>query len=415
MRSLEVRLRRGPGDELVVGALARRDGRTYFEYSPALLATGLELSPWKLPARPGLQEHPDPKYGELPGLFADSLPDGWGLLLMDRHVRQQGRDPGTLDALDRLALLGARTMGALTYHPPATWDGASGGPLDLAALAAAARRVLSGSRAKVLPELLRSGGSPAGARPKVLVGLRGDEVCAGEDDLPDGFEPWLVKFGAKADGHDAGRVELAYSRLQVAAGIDVPPARLFEAATTARRGRASAKEAWFGVRRFDRLPGNRRLHVSTLGALLHADHRVPSCDYDHLLKVARRLTKDHRVVVQCFRRMAFNVAAHDRDDHVKNFAFVLGDDGAWALSPAYDVTYSHGPGGEHQMSVNGEGAAPARDHVLALGVRHGVSKTEAEAVLDEVNAALKRWRREAKAAGCRAATITDVGAAHRRL
>ncbi|MCW8138497.1 MAG: type II toxin-antitoxin system HipA family toxin [Planctomycetota bacterium] len=388
-----------------MGQLAQHEGRAYFEYSPEFLRTKLEPSPLRLPARPGLIEHRDHEYGDIPGLFADSLPDGWGLLLMDRHLRRQGKDPAKLTPLDRLTYLGRRTMGALTYHPPAD---AEHDPitLDLQRLADAARKVLSGHGAEALPELLRAGGSPGGARPKVLVGVRGEELLSGEDDLPGGFEHWLVKFNVKDDGADGGRVELAYAHMAMRAGITMPPVRLFE---TDKRG------AFFGVRRFDRLPGNRRVHAHTLGGLLQANFRIPSCDYDHLFKVARRLTHDHRALVECFRRMVFNVAAHNRDDHVKNFAFLLDDGGAWSLSPAYDVTLSVGPGGQHQMSVDGDGEAPTRARCLALGERHGLGRKEAEEVVEQVNEAVSAWRALARAVGCRAARVREVARHHRPL
>lgn len=396
---------RGPGDELVVGQLAQHEGRTFFEYSPELLEAKLELSPLRLPTRAGLVEHRDHEFGDLPGAFADSLPDGWGLLPMDRHLRRQGKNPATFTALDRLSYLGRRTMGALTYHPPAHPD-QDPLVLDLARLAEAARKVLSGHRAAVLPELLRAGGSPGGARPKVLVGVNGEHMLSGDDDLPEGFEHWLVKFNAKEDGNDGGRVELAYAHMAAEAGITMPPVRLFE---------TDKKGAYFGVRRFDRLPGNRRVHVHTLGGVLQANFRVPSCDYDHLFRVARRLTHDHRAVLECFRRMVFNVVAHNRDDHVKNFAFLLDDRGTWSLSPAYDLTLSDGPGGQHQMSVDGEREAPTRERCLALGERHGIGRKEAKAILEQVNEAVASWRTIARAVGCRAARIRDVAARHRLL
>jgi serine/threonine-protein kinase HipA len=325
---------------------------------------------------------------------------------MDRYVRQQGGNPAALTELDRLSDLGRRTMGALTYHPPR--DVVEQDPLvvDLQRLAEGARKVLTGSRSDVLPELLRAGGSPGGARPKVVVGVKGDELWSGSDELPAGFEHWLVKFTSKEDGADGGRVELAYARMALAAGIDMPPARLFE---TAKKG------AYFGVRRFDRAPANRRVHVHSLGGLVHANHRVPSCDYDVLFKVARRLTRDQRAVTECFRRMVFNVVAHNRDDHVKNFSFTLDEHGEWSLAPAYDVTFSSGPGGQHQMTVDGEGESPTRAQCLALGERHGVARRDGEGVIERVNDAVATWRKVAKELGCRATRIRDIAATHRPL
>jgi serine/threonine-protein kinase HipA len=409
VRRLEVRLRLGPGDERVVGTLATRDRRLFFEYAEDFLATGLELSPLHLKARSGLIEHTQLAFGPLPGLFDDSLPDGWGLLLMDRWLRKKGVDPDGLTALDRLQLLGARTMGALTYHPPTDPEPEDTTPIDLAALAAGAASVLRGAAPKVLPELLRVGGSPQGARPKALVGVRGDELIHGQDDLPDGFEPWLVKFHGQQDPPDFGRVELAYSRMAAAAGIAVPETRLF----LVRAGKKEA--AYFGTRRFDRGPGNRRVHVHSLANLLHVNFRIPSRDYDDLFKATKLLTRDHRAQLECLRRMAFNVAAHVRDDHSKNFAYLMDASGEWSLSPAFDLAYAAGPGGEHQMTIAGEGREPTREHCLALAERHGVRKREADKILAEVNAAVGKWKTFAKEAGCRAATIASIAKALRKL
>jgi len=410
LKKLEVRLRFGPGDERVVGTLAERERRVYFEYADGFLATGWELSPIHLKARKGLIEHEQRDFGPLPGLFDDSLPDGWGLLLMDRYLRKQGVDPDELSAIDRLQLLGARTMGALTYHPPANADPDDVTPVDLAALAAGATSVLRGAAPRILPELLKVGGSPQGARPKALVGMRGDEVLHGQDDLPEGFEHWLVKFHAREDRPDFGRVELAYNRMAAAAGIDVPEARLFEV----RDGRK--KHAYFGTRRFDRGAGNRRVHVHSLANLIQVDFRIPSRDYDDLFRATRLLTGgDHPAQLACFRRMAFNVAAHVRDDHPKNFAFLMNEKGEWSPTPAFDLAYAPGPGGEHQMTIAGEGREPTREDCLELGVRHGVRKREAERILEQVNAAVARWRRFASDADCRAATVSSIARRMRKL
>lgn len=404
MKRLSVRWRRVPDDELPLGELAEHDRRVFFEYAPELLATRCEPSPWKLPARAGLLEHTDRAFGPLPGLFDDSLPDGWGLLLMDRHFRRAGLEPAAVSPLDRLAFLGTRTMGALTYHPPSSPREAPIG-LDLGELASNARQVLAGTAREVLPALLRAGGSPGGARPKVLVGVRGEELLSGEDELPPGFEPWIVKFSGRSDPRDAGPIELAYARMAAAAGITVPPTRLFEA----RRG-----GPYFGVLRFDRGPGGRRLHVHTFGNLIHADFRVPDADYDLLAKVTRALTRDQRAVVEVVRRMAFNVAAHSRDDHVKNFAFTMDDRGEWALAPAYDLCFAHGPGGEHTMTVGGAGVPDGED-CLALAERHGIGRAEARAALEQVDAAVARWPELAHDAGCVRKSIRELGRYHRRV
>lgn len=401
MRKLEVRLRREPGEERVVGQLAEVGRQVVFEHDPAFLREPLWLSPFKLPPQPGLIEHRDHAFGPIFGLFDDSLPDGWGLLLMDRFFQQRGMALAEVSVLDRLAYLGTRTMGALTYHPPKEPTERPAAWLDLDAMARASRDVIHGTAKEVLPELLRAGGSPAGARPKVLVGVRGEEILSGEDDLPSGFEPWIVKFHAREDAPDTGALELAYALMANEAGVAMPSARLFETA---------GGERFFGVKRFDRR-GNRRYHVHTFGNLIHANFRIPSCDYRQLLEVTRILTRNHRDVLECYRRMVFNVLAHNRDDHVKNFAFRMTDEGAWELAPAYDLIFSLGPRGEHTMTVAGEGRAPSRSHLLEQAGPMGISRDEAETILEEVASAVGRWRVFAGEAGVGVETVAGVGRA----
>ncbi|HEX4048552.1 MAG TPA: type II toxin-antitoxin system HipA family toxin [Elusimicrobiota bacterium] len=406
MKKLSVRFARRPGEALDVGVLAEDRGRVYFEYSPEFLKTGLSLSPFRLPFEAGLFEHSAPDFGPLPGLFDDSLPDGWGHLLMDRHFRSLGRDPAEIGPLERLSWLGARTMGALTYHPPLDREGADDSVFDLHGLARLSQEILAGAAVDVLPQLLRAGGSPGGARPKVLVGVKKDRLVSGADDLPEGYEAWLVKFPAQKEEADAGPLEYAYALMAAAAGVDMPPTRLFE---TSKGGR------FFGVKRFDR-DGGRRFHVHTFGSLIQSNFRVPSADYADLLKAASVLTRDHQEVLRAFRRMVFNAAARNRDDHVKNFAFLLDDEsGDWRLSPAYDLVNAPGPGGEHSMTLAGEGRNPGREHVFRLAEGAGVSRAQASAVLDEVRSAVGRWKPLADRAGVSKARARAVAASFPKL
>ncbi len=393
MKKVEVRFTRSPEEEFPVGTLAEDRHRIYFEYAPEFLATGLNLSPFRLPFAAGLFEHTDHRFGPLPGLFDDSLPDGWGLLLMDRHFRASGLEPGRLGPLERLTWLGTRTMGVLTYHPPSQPRELAPEMLDLHRLARHAEEIMAGAAMEVLPQLLRAGGSPGGARPKVLVGFdpEGDRIIAGGDDhLPPGFEPWMVKFVARNDDPEAGAIEYAYSLMAAAAGIELPPTRLF----VTREG-----DRFFGCRRFDRLL-NRRFHVHTFGNLIQANFRIPSVDYRDLLKVTSLLTRDHRQLAQAFRRMVFNVLAHNRDDHVKNFAFIMDDNnGEWRLTPAYDLNFAPGPGGEHTMTLAGEGRHPGREQMLQLANEAGLNAGEAAAIIEQVQTAVTDWPAHADQAG----------------
>ncbi len=408
MKRLEVRLALDVDVDVdhapVVGTLAEQQGRVYFEYADAYLRTGHSLSPLRLPFAPGLFEHTDRDFGPLPGLFDDSLPDGWGLVLMDRHFRRLGRSLAALSPLDRLSWLGTRTMGALTYYPPAiTQDvDVDESVFDLHNLAHHSQRILSGEASEVLPQLLRAGGSPGGARPKVLVGydpLSG-KLTSGEADLPPGYEHWLIKFASTPGDTDAGSIELAYALMARAAGIDMPETRLFE---------TTDGDRFFGVKRFDRT-GDRRVHVHTFGNLIGADFRIPSSDYTDLLKVTSRLTGNHQDVLRAFRQAVFNVATHNRDDHVKNFAFRLDSEtGEWSLTPAYDLTFAEGPGGEHTMTVAGEGRRPGPEHLHRLADRSSISAVDAKAVLDEVRAAVARWDDLAAQTGVSRARRRQIG------
>jgi serine/threonine-protein kinase HipA len=403
MKKLGVYLSTTPGENRLVGELAEANRKIYFEYDAEFLRDPLWLSPFKLPPEPGLHEHRDLSFGPLFGLFDDSLPDGWGLLLMDRHFRKQGIPPETVSPLDRLAYMGTRAMGALTYHPPALQEGDQNGMIDLHNMAWEAYRVLEGSVADILPQLMLAGGSPGGARPKVLIGLSDNRMISGANALPDGYTGWIVKFPSKRDATDDGRVEYAYSNMARSAGLEMPSTRLF---TT------SEGDAFFGVERFDRKQ-NQRFHVHTFGNLIHSNFRVPGCDYEQLLKTTRILTKNQADVAAAFRLMAFNILAHNRDDHVKNFAFMLNPRDEWRLAPAYDLTFAHGPGGEHTMTIAGEGRAPNRAHIFRVAEGAGIGKRQANTIIDEVATAIADWQRFADEAGVRSDTAKTIKNAHR--
>ncbi len=385
----------------LVGRLAWRDRVAYFEYDRAFLATRLEPSPFRLRLAPGVVEGPSGVFARLHGLFNDSLPDGWGRLLTDRKLREVGIQSGALTPLDRLAWVGVHGMGALVYRPehPALATGADG-TVDLDRLADESRLVLADDPKAVLDELLRVGGSPQGARPKALVGCSpdGSRLVHGVDDLPDGHEHWIVKFRAPGDPVDAGAIEHAYAEMAREAGIAMPPTRLFPAA----KG-----PGYFGIKRFDRV-GNRRVHMHTISGLLNIDHTLPSLGYDGLLKATRSLTRRQSEVEQMFTRMVFNVVAHNRDDHTKNHSFLMADDGTWSASPAYDVTLSSGPGGEHALDVAREGRNPGTAHILSVAKEVGVRQETALACIDRVRFAVNRWPEFASFSGVSDEMIDDI-------
>jgi serine/threonine-protein kinase HipA len=375
----------------------------------------------------------------LHGIFYDAMPDGWGRLLQDRAFSRLGIAQHEITPLDRLAAVGSAGIGALSFDPVIELDAdedaaraAAGEPAkepnehwrwrpELAQVADHAARLYQGVAERVLPALLAGGGSPGGARPKVLAAVAFPDgadggspvvVAGGYPELagravevPEGYEPWIIKFAAQPDGPEAGAVESAYAAMARAAGIVMPPTFLFEVPDGRR---------FFGIRRFDRVGEGftRRLHVHTLGGLIHADYKAPSCDYREFLAVTLQLTESVAEAAEAVRRMVFNVLAHNRDDHVRNFAFTMNAAGEWSLSPAYDLTFSAGMNGEHTTSIKGNGARPTRADMQELAEEVAtVPAARVTAIMEEVRAAVQRWPEFADDAGVPRAQRTIIGKA----
>ncbi len=383
IREIKVGLDFGPKQH-VLGRLAQREQTIYFEYDEEFIARGLELSPIRLPLGPGVLEFERFLFDGLPGLFDDSLPDGWGRLLVDRSLRAQSVLPNEVTPLDRLAFVGKTALGALTYEPDKGQTSRDNEPLDLDTLAAQTQKVILGKADEVLDELIGLNGSSAGARPKALIGLNADrqEIVHGKPELPVGFVPWLVKFPNTQDGQDAGAIEYVYSVMAQNAGVTMEDTHLFPASNGA---------GYFATKRFDRV-GDNRLHTHTACGLLHSNFRAPVLDYEDLLAVTEYVTRDIREVEKMFRLAVFNVLAFNRDDHSKNFTFLMHETGEWKLSPAYDLTFSHGPGGEQSTSVMGEGRTPGTDHLKKLGEKAKLKKTKITEIIDQTRDSLSIWR-----------------------
>ena len=358
---LAVSLRWTATTTVKVGTLFELDRDTAFEYDRSFLSLGLNLSPFRLPLRPGVQLYDRAGNMETFGLFDDSLPDGWGRRLVDQAFRQKyGRLP---TVLERLACVGGNGKGALVYEPEEALDDDLG-PIDLAALATSAVAFDEGRAEDVLPAVRMAGGSSGGARPKVCIGYnpKTGEVCAERARLPTGFEHWLVKFNTRRDGADAGRREYDYYQKAIAAGVTMMPSRLIE----------TASGAFFATKRFDRTPNGGRLHFASAAGLLHADYRTPGDEYELLFKMSDSLTHDYSAKEELFRRVRLNVLEHNRDDHLKNFGFLMDERGQWSLAPFYDFTYSEGPNGWQTLSVAGEGANPTERDLARLAAAVGL-------------------------------------------
>ncbi|MFK7839377.1 MAG: type II toxin-antitoxin system HipA family toxin [Bdellovibrionales bacterium] len=373
-----------------VGRLAVREHKIYFEYDSAFIKSGIEISPLRLPLLPGVQSFDYNLFEGLPGVFNDSLPDGWGRLLFDRFIRSQGILPSDITPLDRLAHVGSNALGALVFEPDHSADDTQG-DINLDNLALQAQDVLDGTSDDVLAELIALNGSSAGARPKALIGVNDnrDQIIHGVHDLPEGYTPWIVKFPNSQDGLDAGAIEYVYALMAKEAGIAMPDIHLFDA----ERG-----AGYFAIKRFDR-DGDKRHHMHTACGLLHSDFRTPSLDYEDLIALTGMLTRDMREVEKIYQLAVFNVLAHNRDDHSKNFSYLMDSHGGWKLSPAYDLTFSSGPSGEQSTLVMGKGKNPDTIHLLKLADEAKIKKDRALEIIDATKSSLSKWPALAKQFG----------------
>lgn len=392
MNRLEVRLRFAAGEEIPVGTLALRDRDVLFQYAEGFPERGLDLSPFHLPLQSGVQAYDGKGDMELFGVFEDAMPDHWGRRLLDTHFqRHHARKP---TALERLSLVGTRGMGALTFHPPEETKHPTVDELRLESLGEDIWRFDEEELADALPELRRLGGSSGGARPKALVGLPVEEnprgpVLPGDGDLPPTHAHWLVKFNSRSDAKEAGPLEFVYAQMARAAGAEMPEHRLL----STRLG------SFFAARRFDRPAPGRRLHLHSAAGLLHADFRTPGEEAELLFRLTRALTRDYAQTRELFRRICLNVLACNRDDHLKNFAFLMDERGTWRLSPFYDFTHNPGPNGWHTLSIAGEGQHPRRSHLLKLAEQADLRARDAREILEQVRGAVADFGALAKAAG----------------
>lgn len=366
-----------------LGTLALKDRRILFEYDQSFLETHLPISPFKLPLKPGIAVCSDYLFEGLFGVFADSLPDGWGRLLLDRKLMNLGIRPEQLNALDRLRFVGRNGMGALQYEPEILTNASKDPIEDLDEIANECAQILENDEDENIDHLLSLNGSSGGARPKILVQLKSKKTnyLPSDNLLTHVHNDWIVKFSSSSDPKDIGAIEYAYHLMAQEAGLRLPEAKLF---------RSKKSAGYFGTKRFDRTEQG-FLHMHTMAGLLHADYRLPSLSYETILKATLWLTKSQIEVENQYRNTLFNVLAHNRDDHAKNFSFLLSPHGDWTVSPAYDLTFSQGPAGEHSTSVMGEGKNPNKKHLLKLAQATGIHTQTAEELYEKVSSAISKW------------------------
>jgi serine/threonine-protein kinase HipA len=354
-------------DKLPMGRLAIKDQKVFFEYTQDFIKTELELSPFKLPLKAGVISSEDRIFQGLFGVFNDSLPDGWGRLLLDRKIMTLNLNPNSLTTLDRLCYVGKHGMGALIYEPEIDTSSKTNNE-DLDEIAEEILQFQENDSDYFVDSLLSLNGSSAGARPKITMKIAGEE--------------WIIKFASSFDPKDIGPIEYAYNLMGRAAKLNIPDIKLFQS----KKG-----PGYFGVKRFDRID-NKRIHMHSMSGLLHADHRELNMDYSTILKTTIWLTRDMLMGEKQFRAAVFNVLSHNRDDHTKNFSFLMNEKGLWSVSPSYDLTFSSGPNGEHCSTVMGEGKSPKLQHLLKLAETIGIKKNLALEIIDEVKYSISKWR-----------------------
>ena len=341
-----------------VGTMALYQNRlAAFAYSDEWLQEGFSISPFSLPLEKRVFMPKIDPFEGLFGVFADSLPDGWGRLLVDRLMRKNGLDPHTIGSLERLAIVGNTGMGALTYRPTIPIEPVYN-ELTLDEIAKECERVLQTDTSEKLDYLFAKGGSSGGARPKILPRIDN--------------EAWIIKFPSSEDSKDVGRQEYDYALCAKECGIEMEEVRLFPSEKT---------QGYFGTKRFDRVAEgeNGKVHMISAAAILETSHRIPNLDYDILMKLTLQLTKSMEECEKLYRLMCFNVFAHNRDDHSKNFSYIYRDrEKRWILSPAYDLTYSNSIGGEHATTVNGNGVDPGMEDLLSVAKKIGIGMAKAK-------------------------------------
>lgn len=373
-------------NEIELGELVSDGRNIYFKYYIDFISKGIEISPLKLKLNNEINKADALPFDGLYGVFADSLPDGWGRLLLDRYLIAKGINVSDITMLDRLAFVGSNGVGALIYKPEINDEKQKLFGFELDEIAIASHQILSGTSVEILDELYLLGGSSGGARPKILVGYNPEtqHIIGSIKDLPADYEHWLIKFPSSSDWQDIANIEYAYSKMAIDAGIEMSDCKLFK---------GKSGKVYFGTKRFDRI-GNKRLHMHSAAGIMHDNFRLSNLDYGHIMDCAFRLERDVKVYEKVLRIAAFNVFAHNRDDHSKNISFLMDEQGNWKLAPAYDLTFSSSSHGMHSTMISGESANPTKQHLLELANYFKIKN--AEKIIDQVQSIIYSWKIYAK-------------------
>lgn len=418
----------------VIGAVSwdAERGLGVFQYDPDFAQSGIQVAPLTMPLREFAYEFPNldrRTFWGLPGLLADSLPDKFGNAIIDAWLAAQGRALDSFNPVERLCYVGSRGMGALEFKPALLEPASSTKTVEVAKLVELSNRILD-ERAGLhgaftgvddqtaIQEILRVGTSAGGARAKAILAWNplSGEFRSGQVDLPQGFEHWIIKFDGihknrdkeAADPIGYGKIEYAYSRMALTAGIEMSECRLFH-----EGGRSH-----FMTRRFDRTAEGGKIHMQSLCGLAHVDFNQPAIySYEQTLQTMKRLHLPQHDLEQQVLRAMFNVVARNQDDHAKNIAFLMNRNGEWRLSPAYDVSYSYSPGGywtsQHQMSLNGKRDHFTKEDLFLLAGLAGIKPRRAAEMLARVVEAVQTWPHEAETVGVPQRQIEKIRAVQR--
>lgn len=335
-----------------------------FEYDEKWLLEGFSISPFSLPLLKKVFLPKIDPFDGLFGVFSDSLPDGWGKLLVDRMLNSKDINLREVTSLNRLAIVGKSGMGALSYSPEYNFV-LKEKEADYDKLAIACQEILNTNYSSNLDRLFLLGGSSGGARPKILTEIEN--------------EGWIIKFPSSYDSKNIGKVEYLYSLCAKKCGILMTETKLFP---------SKISSGYFGIKRFDRIKnafGEKKIHMISVSALLETSHRIPNLDYNTLMKLTLKLTNSFEEVERMYRLMCFNVFSHNRDDHSKNFSFIYDDElKKWELSPAYDLTYSYSINGEHATTINGNGSNPSMGDILTVAENIGMKRNNAIKIAEDI-------------------------------
>ena len=345
-------------NKMKVGTLAfTNDNRVAFQYSDEWVEKGFSINPFKLPLSKQLFFATSSIFDGLFGVFADSLPDSYGELLLDRYLKSKKININELTCLDRLAYVGASGMGILEYFPDLSSD-TDRTNIDFDYIQKECNDLLNSKEVENITELYSLGGSSGGARPKSLIKYEGED--------------YIVKFSSRFDPKNISELEYKYMSLAKKARINIPEIKLI----TSKLG-----NKYFLIKRFDRI-GNKKIHMISAAALLEVDFRTAAFDYNELIKLTRVLTKNDDDVLEMYRRMVFNVLVDNQDDHAKNFSYIYDDiNKTYRLSPAYDITPGRTYYGEHSTTINGKGKNITNEDMLDVAINNMIDKEVAKSII----------------------------------